>query len=309
MPKKYELRNPDAPASYPQKRKLAVLGYKEAFTSDMTMKMASDLITELTGTTSRVYTKIQKGETKTKVRTRVQAAPSVPEESAHQVTPPVLPPVATPPVQPAAARTKPPLSPMVEELVRILSVLIERSKEPVTVDELCQQMAAIGHWVTVNAIHDAITAVAKNPQSQRYLEFKKYATDAPEKLLPNRRGGRLPSWKIAFSGGRTALVTKKQITLPALGTTGTKLDEIVPELNSFVDTLANTRGNVGRAHSLRNLLQIGITGVRQEHASTEAALTKLIAQIADLSQKVAVITNERKAEPSPEPPSEVDDSS
>lgn len=283
MPKQYELKSPDAPASYPQKRKLAALGYKAAFTSpDMTMKMASDLITELAGTTTRVYTKTQK---LTKIK-----PPPVPETAPEAPIAPVAPPVLP--------MTRPALSPMTEELVKTLNTLIERSKEPVTVDDLCEQLAAIGHWVvTKTAIHDAITAVARNPLSSRYTQFKRYV--AADKLIPNRRGGRLPTWKLEFTGGRQVLVPKKQQTLPPIGTSGTKLDEIVPELNLFVDSLANTRGNVGRAHSLRNLLQIGVTGVRQERASTESILNDLVAKVADLSQKVLLITNERRSEPQP----------
>jgi hypothetical protein len=260
------LLTPNAPASYRQKKMLAMLGHRNAFNENFTMSEASHLIDEL-----------QERRTHARPQSTPHARPQTTPHARPQTTPIVEPEIMT--ESKPSSQTEPTI-----DLVAIMATMIETSCGPMAVTNLCDRLKEQGHFVIAVTLNDLLAKVASEPSSSpRFVQFKAFVVE--QKLIQNPRGGNKPKWLRLFRGepSQKEIVPDRVIEMAPVGLPS---DEMLPEMNQILTRLHAKQGKGIKKEVDRLVLITGISRIGDSQK-----LDELKTDVAALNDKMDKLTN------------------
>lgn len=251
MKKKFRLNRPNAPATERQRAFLKHLTGDQAFLQmELTMQAASHHIQKAIAASKPVST----GQVVT-MTNETRAATEQPTARLHD-----------------------------DIMCDILIIVADGKGQQSTPQDISKGFLARGHRVDVATINKALNYTVENPTFPLYAETRQaIVTDT----ITRPKHGAAPKWYLLFHPPAHVPAVAKTAPV-AIPQTGTKFDNVAPEINDLLDDMSKRPGMKKRTGLLSHLIRRGAVATGQDMSATVQKLDTMQEQMKLVMQRLGI---------------------
>jgi hypothetical protein len=247
--RKFRLNRPEAPATDRQRALLSRLtNDRSIFDMELTMQAASNLI--------------QKAIAASRLVSTGQVATMTDDNQA----------------EPPAARLHDDI------MCDILVIVADGKGQQFTPQDISKGFLHQGHRVDVATINKALNYTVENPTFPLYAETRQaIVTDT----ITRPKHGAAPKWYLLFHPPANVPAVAKTAPV-AIPQTGTKFDNVAPEINTLLDEMSQRPGMKKRTGVLSHLIRRGAVATGQDQSSLHQKVDTMQEQMKLIMQHFAI---------------------